>query len=136
MAPFSDLQWIWPRPRNSGTLHEAARGLGMRLSNPLAAFFAEQNHAILVVGMTYASLRLLAALVPYQWFAFMKKSFRHPPHLLTHRERHVEGSLVLHLPHRRLHKRQGRQHVEFQSPGFVVWNTVAELGLWCKDAAG
>jgi G protein-coupled receptor GPR1 len=49
----------------------------MRPNNPLGAFSPEQNNTILAVGVTCASLSLLAALVAFQWFAFMKRSFRH-----------------------------------------------------------
>jgi G protein-coupled receptor GPR1 len=77
MAPFSEPHWIPPESQTSRTLHEVTRGLGMRPANPLGAFSTDQNLAILVVGVTCASLSLLATLVTFQWFAFMKRSFRH-----------------------------------------------------------
>jgi G protein-coupled receptor GPR1 len=49
----------------------------MRPATPPRAFSTDQNHAILAVGVTCASLSLIAALVAFQWFAFMKRSFRH-----------------------------------------------------------
>ena len=43
----------------------------------LGSFSPASNHVILVVGLTTATMSLAAALVAFQWFAFMKRSFRH-----------------------------------------------------------
>lgn len=77
MAPFSEPSWVRPVSQNSETLHGLAHGLGLRPADPLGALSKQQNHAILIVSVTYASLSLLAVLVTFQWFAFMKRSFRH-----------------------------------------------------------
>ncbi len=53
------------------------RNLSMHPHEPLGTFSPARNHAILVVGLTTATMSLVAALVAFQWFAFMKRSFRH-----------------------------------------------------------
>lgn len=49
----------------------------MPLSETLGAFSPAQTRAVLIAGVTCASISLLAALIAFQWFAFMKRSFRH-----------------------------------------------------------
>jgi G protein-coupled receptor GPR1 len=49
----------------------------MPLSETLGAFSPAQTRAVLIAGVTCASISLVAALIAFQWFAFMKRSFRH-----------------------------------------------------------
>jgi G protein-coupled receptor GPR1 len=77
MQQFSEPHWISAESQRSQTLHDVARGFGMRPASPPRVFSTVQNHAILAVGVTCASLSLIAALVAFQWFAFMRRSFRH-----------------------------------------------------------
>ena len=81
MAPFSEPHWIPPEALQQTSAHDevarAVRGLGMRPSEPLGAFSLAQNRIILIVGVTCACISVIAALVAFQWFAFMKRSFRH-----------------------------------------------------------
>ena len=56
-----------------------SRGLGSHPTNQntFGAFSASQNHAILVTGITCASISLIASLVALRWFLMMRRSFRH-----------------------------------------------------------
>lgn len=75
MAPFSGPHWIPPESQSSLYYHVFPRGLGAHSSELMGFFSPAQNHAILVTGLTTASVSLLAALVAFQWFALMKRSF-------------------------------------------------------------
>ena len=81
MAAFSEPHWIPPDPSQRISAHHEAAGilrdLGMRPSGPIGALSPAQDRAILIVGVTCASISLLATLITFQWFAFMKRSFRH-----------------------------------------------------------
>src|SRR5271155_2707617 len=77
MEPFSERHWIPPGSPSNSIHHEITRGLGMPLSETLGAFSPAQTRAVLIAGVTCASISLLAALIAFQWFAFMKRSFRH-----------------------------------------------------------
>jgi G protein-coupled receptor GPR1 len=77
MKSFSDRHWIPPGSPSNSIHHEITRGFGMPLSETLGAFSPAQTRAILIAGVTCASISLLAALIAFQWFAFMKRSFRH-----------------------------------------------------------
>jgi G protein-coupled receptor GPR1 len=68
MEPFSERHWI---PPSNWTHHKTSGEL------TLGAFSPAQSRAVLIAGVTSASISLLAALVAFQWFAFMKRSFRH-----------------------------------------------------------
>lgn len=77
MAPYSEPLWLSPQSQSATGL-DFVRNLGMHSSQPLGAAFSQaQNHAILVVGVTMASISLVSAIVAFQWFALMKRSFRH-----------------------------------------------------------
>jgi G protein-coupled receptor GPR1 len=53
------------------------QGLGPAAPGSIGTFSPAQNRAILIVGVTAASLSLAIAVVSLRWFLCMKRSFRH-----------------------------------------------------------
>jgi len=53
------------------------QGLGPAAPGSIGTFSRAQNRAILIVGVTAASLSLTIAVVSLRWFLCMKRSFRH-----------------------------------------------------------
>jgi G protein-coupled receptor GPR1 len=60
-------------PRSDSPIH----GLGPAAPGSVGTFSRAQNRAILIVGVTAASLSLAMAVVSLRWFLCMKRSFRH-----------------------------------------------------------
>ena len=55
------------------------RGLGSHPSNvsTLGAFTTSQNRAVLIAGITCATVSLISSLLALRWFLLMRRSFRH-----------------------------------------------------------
>ena len=77
MVSLADQDWFPPESK-IGSIHYAVnRGLGTTPSQPMIHFSPARTRAILIVGVTSASISLICAITAFQWFAFMKRSFRH-----------------------------------------------------------